>query len=83
VFAIEAAEEVMGVGAALGGVAFDAGGDEVAVGVAAAFGARDDVIQASSAAIESTKAIETEAAVASVNSTAMGIILEEIDLFEV
>lgn len=71
VFTVETAEKIVGVSAAFGGVTFDAGGDEVAVGIAAALCARNDVVEAASAPIEMTKAIETAAAVAVVDGAAM------------
>gem|GEM_PF-4826495 len=83
VFAVEAAKKVVGVSATFGGVAFHAGGDEVAVGVAAATGPRDDVVEAAGTPIEAAKAIEAAAAVAIVDGSAMCRVLEEIDLFEV
>ena len=52
VLAVEAAEKVMRVSPTLERVAFAAGGDQIAVGVAAAFRAGDDVIETASAAIQ-------------------------------
>ena len=81
--AIEAAEKVVGVSTAFGGVALDASGDEVAVGIAAAPGTWNDVVEAASAGIETAEAIETASAVTVVNGTAMCGVFEEINLFKV
>lgn len=82
-FAVKATEQVVGVSAAFGGVAFDARGDKITVRIAALFGAWDDVIETPGAAIKASEAVETEAAFAVVNGAAMSGVFEEIDLFEV
>ncbi len=82
-FTVEAAQKVVGVGAAFGGVALYASGDQVAIGITAATGARNHMVKATSAAIETAEAVETAAAVAVVDGAAISRVLEKIDLFEV
>lgn len=61
VISVEKAEKILARAFAFLGIAFDARGDEVAVGVAAAVNARDNVIEAARAGGEETETVEAEA----------------------
>jgi hypothetical protein len=65
-FAIEAAEEVGGAGLPFSGVAFDAGGNQIAVGVGTQAGLGDDVIEALHGGVDLPQAVEAKAALAPV-----------------
>lgn len=79
----ETAEEIGGVLFALLGVAFDAAGNEVAIGIDAAHGLRDDVIEASSVGSKAAHAVETEIALASMDGFAKSGGLQEVEGLEV
>lgn len=81
--AVEPAKEVLSGTLALRGVAFDAAGDEIAVGVELALRLRDDMIEATLAASDAAQAVKARAAVASVYGLTQGGSFHEIDLFEV
>jgi hypothetical protein len=81
--AIEKAEKIGCRTFAFQRIAFEAAGDEVAVGVAAGLDAGDDVVQALDARVGATKAIKTMTAFAEVDGLAQGASLEEVELLEV
>jgi hypothetical protein len=81
--AVKRAEEVGGGALSFRGIAVEAGRDEVAVGVATGFYARDDMVEALDASVNAAQAIEAEATFAEVDGLAEGAGLEEVELFEV
>ncbi len=82
-FAVERAEKV-GCGAAtFVGVAFDAAGDEVAVGIILKFDARNDVVEAAHGRGEATPAIKAEAVLAVVDGIALSAAFQEVQFVEV
>src|SRR4029077_17516119 len=81
--AIEAAQKILGGGFSLLGIAFDAAGNEIAVGIAASAGKRDDMIEDSPAHGEAPHAIKALAALAHMNGLAATAHLQEIHLLEV
>lgn len=80
--AMEEAEKIGGRATALEGVAFDAAGDEVAVGIVLDFHARDDVIEAAHLGGEPALTIEAPAAFAGMDGAAQSAVLEEVQLLE-
>jgi|SRR5271163_524628 len=81
--AVEPAEEIGGGARAFEGIAFEAGGDEVAVGVVAGADAGHDVVEALDAGVGAAETIETVAAFAEVDGLAQGAGLEEVEFFQV
>ena len=79
----EPAEKIGGGTVAFERIAFEAAGNQVAVGVEARLDARQDVIEALAARVGSPQTIETVAALAEVDGLAQGAGLEEVELFEV
>jgi hypothetical protein len=82
-FAVEPAEEIADGTFALLGVALDAGRDEVAVGIAAEAGARDDVVEALLGLGEAAQTVKAAAALAGVDGLAESPGLQEVDAVEV
>jgi len=80
--AVERAYKLDGVALRFIGIAIETAGDEVAVGIAAEAGLRDDVVEAPSLGDEPTQTIEAAAALAGVNGPAERLGLEEIGLRE-
>jgi hypothetical protein len=81
--AVEPAEK-MGRGTlAFEGIAFEAGGDQVAIGVAPGPGAGHDVIEALDARVGAAQTIKTMAALAEVDGLAQSPGLEEVEVFQV
>jgi hypothetical protein len=64
-------------------IAFEAGGDQVAIGVAPGAGTGHDVVEALNAGVGTTQTIKTMAAFAEVDGVAQGAGLEEVEVFEV
>jgi hypothetical protein len=64
-------------------IAFEATGNQVAVGIEARLGARHDMIEALGARVGAAQAIKTVAAFAEVNGLTQGAGLEEVEFFEV
>jgi hypothetical protein len=81
--AVEPAEEMGGGALAFEGIAFEAGGDQVAVGVVPGPGAGYHVIEALDARVGAAQTIKTMAAFAEVDGLAEGAGLEEVELFQV
>jgi hypothetical protein len=81
--AVEAAKKVLCHGFAFLGVAFHAGGNEVAVEIAARPGKRDDVVEAAHAGGEPAQTIEAKATVARMNGGAPRFRSQEIRLLDV
>jgi len=73
--AVEAAKKILCHGFAFLGVAFHAGGNEVAVGIAPHAGKRHDMVEAAHAGGETAQTIEAQATVARMNgsSTLWGV----------
>ena len=80
--AVEGAEKIGGGAVALAGVAFEAGGNQVAVRIAAEARAGHDVVEALHAGGSAAKAIEANAALAIVNGFAQGPGLQEVGGFQ-
>jgi len=80
--AVERAYKLDGGTLGLIGVAIETAGDEVAVGIAAEAGLRNDVIEAPSMGDEPAQTIEAAAALAGVHSAAERLGLEEVGLRE-
>jgi hypothetical protein len=81
--AVEGAQKIFGGAFSLLRVAFDAAGNEIAVGIAASAGVRDDMVEDSTARDEPPQAIEAPAALAHMNGLAAAADLQEIHLLEV
>jgi hypothetical protein len=79
----EPAEKIGGGTFAFERIAFEAAGNQVAVGVAARLDAGHDVIEALHARVGAHQAIETVSAFAEVDGLAQGAGLEEVQLFQV
>lgn len=77
--AVEPAEKMGGGAFAFEGITFEAGGDQVAVGVAPGACAGHDVVKALDAGVGAAEAIETMAAFAEVDGLAQGAGLEEVE----
>jgi hypothetical protein len=80
---IEGAQKIFGGSFSLLGIAFDAAGDQIAVGIASSAGKRDDMIEDSPAHGEPPQAIKALAALAHMNGLAAAAHLQEIHLLEV
>lgn len=80
--AVKETEKVFAGAFAFLGVAFDAGRDEVAMGVAAAVNARDNVIEAPRAGREATETVEAQAALTRMDEFAKRPHFEEVDVLE-
>src|SRR6266481_5130104 len=63
-------------------IAFEAGGDQVAIGVAPRPGAGHDVVEAVDAGVSAAQTIKTVAAFAEVDGLAQGAGLEEVEFFQ-
>jgi len=81
--AVEPAEEMGGGTLAFEGIAFEAAGDQVAIGVAPGADAGHDVVEALDARVSTAQTIKTMAAFAEVDGLAQGAGLEEVESFEV
>ena len=81
--AIEGAQKIFGGGCSLLRVAFDAAGNEIAVGIAPAAGLRDDMVEDSPTGDEPPQTIKAQAALAHVNGLAPTADLQEIHFVEV
>ena len=81
--AVEPAEKMGGGTLAFEGIALEAGGDQVAIGVAPGADAGHDVVKALDARVGAAQTIKTMAAFAEVDGLAQGAGLEEVEGFEV
>src|SRR6266852_1295752 len=81
--AIEPAEKIGGGTLAFERIAFEAGGNQVAIGVAPRLGAGHDVVEALDARVGAAQTIKTMAAFAEVDGLAQGAGLEEVEVFQV
>jgi hypothetical protein len=81
--AIEPAEKIGGGTVAFEGIAFEAGRDQVPVGIAASFDAGHDVIEAVDAGVRAAQAIEAVAALAEVDGLAEGAGAQEVEMAQV
>jgi hypothetical protein len=81
--AVEPAEKIGGGTLAFERIAFEAGGNQVAVGVVPRFDAGHDVVEALDARVGKAQTIETMAAFAEVDGLAQGAGFEEVEVFEV
>jgi hypothetical protein len=81
--AIERAEKVGGGTFSFLGIAFEAAGNQVAVGVAASLDAGHNVVEALDARVDALETVKTVAAFAEVDGLAQGAGLEEVQLFQV
>jgi hypothetical protein len=81
--AVEPAEKVGGGALTLERIAFEAGGNQVAIGIVAGLDAGYDVVEALDAGVGAAQTIKTMAAFAEVDGLAQGAGLEEVEGFEV
>jgi hypothetical protein len=81
--AVEPAEEIGGGTFAFERIAFEAGGNQVAIRVVPRLDAGHDVIEALDAGVGAAQTIKTMAAFAEVDGLAQGARLEEVELFQV
>ncbi len=81
--AVEPAEKMGGRPLPFQGIAFEAGGNQVAVGVAPRPGTGHDVVEALDARVGAAQTIKTMAAFAEVDGLAQGAGLEEVEVFQV
>lgn len=79
--AVERAEKVGGGLLSFLGIAFEAGGNQVAVGVAASLDAGLDVVEALGVRVGAAQAVKTVAAFAEVDGVAQGAGFEEVEFF--
>jgi len=79
----EGAQKIFGGRFSLLGVAFNAAGNEIAVGIAASTGSRDDVVEHSPTSDETPQAIKAMAALARMNGLTPAADLQEVQLLEV
>ncbi len=79
----EPAEKIGGGTFAFERIAFEAAGNQVAVGIASALDAGRDVIEALGARVGAPQTIKTASAFAEVNGLTQGAGLEEVELFKV
>jgi len=79
----EGAQKIFGGRFSLLGVAFNAAGNEIAVGIAASAGSRDDVVEHSPTSDEAPQAIKAMAALARMNGLTPAAHLQEIQLLKV
>src|SRR3989442_10447403 len=81
--AVEPAEKMGGGTLSFEGIAFEAGGNQVAIGVALRPCTGHDVVEALDARVGAAQTIKTVAAFAEVDGLAQGAGLEEVEVFEV
>jgi hypothetical protein len=81
--AVEPAEKIGGGTLAFERIAFEAAGNQVAIGVVSPPGAGNDVVEALDARVGAAQAIETMAAFAEVDGLAEGAGLEEVEVLQV
>jgi hypothetical protein len=81
--AVEPAEEMGSGTLAFERITFEAGGDQVAIGVASGADAGHDVVEALDARVGAAQTIKTMAAFAEVDGLAKGASLEEVEFFQV
>jgi len=81
--AIEPAEKIGGGTLSFERIAFEAGGNQVAIGVAPRPGTGHDVVEALDARVGAAQTIKTMAAFAEVDGLAQGAGLEEVEVFQV
>jgi hypothetical protein len=81
--AVKPAEEIGGGTLAFERIAFEAGGNQVAIGVAPSADAGHDVVEALGARVGAAQTIKAMAAFAEVDGLAEGAGLEEVEVFEV
>ena len=81
--AVEPAEKIGGGTLAFERIAFEAGGNQVAIGVMPGADAGHDVVEALDARVGAAQTIETMAAFAEVDGLAQGAGLEEVEFFQV
>jgi hypothetical protein len=81
--AVEPAEEIGGGTLAFERIAFEAGGNQVAIRVAPGPDAGHDVVEALDAGVGAAQAIKTMAAFAEVDRLAQGAGFEEVEVFQV
>ncbi len=82
-FAVEPAEKMGGGTLSFERIAFEAGGNQVAIGVAPRPGAGHDVVEALDARVGAAQTIKAMAAFAEVDGLAQGAGLEEVEVFQV
>ncbi len=81
--AVEPAEKMGGGTLAFERIAFEAGGNQVAIGVAPRPGTGHDVVEALDARVGAAQTIKTMAAFAEVDGLAEGAGLEEVEVFQI
>jgi hypothetical protein len=81
--AVEPAEKIGGGTLAFKRIAFEAGGDQVAIGVVPGTDAGHDVVEALDAGVGAAQTIEAMAAFAEVDGLAQGAGLEEVEGFQI
>lgn len=81
--AIKPPEKIGGGHAALVGVAFEAAGDQVAVGIASQLGLRHDMVEAFDAGGEAAQAVKARTALAGMNGLTKSRVPEKICRFEI
>jgi hypothetical protein len=81
--AVEGVQKIFGGSFSFLRVAFDAAGNEIAVGIAASAGVRDDMVEDSTTGDEPPQAIKAPAALAHMNGLAAAAHLQEIHLLEI
>jgi len=81
--AVEPAEEMGGRAFSFERIAFEAGGNQVAIGVAPRLCTGHDVVEALDARVGAAQTIKTVAAFAEVDGLAQGAGLEEVEVFQV
>jgi len=81
--AVEPAEKIGGGTLSFERIAFDAGGNQVAIAVASRLGTGHDMVEALDARVGAAQAIKTMAAFAEVDGLAQGAGLEEVEVFQV
>ena len=81
-FAIEKAEKIGGGLAGFEGVAFEAAGDEVAVGIQAGVHARHNVVEAQQSGCEPAKTVKAAATLARMDGLAQSPVLSKVGVLE-
>jgi hypothetical protein len=81
--AVEPAEKIGGGTLAFERIAFEAAGNQVAIGVVPRFDAGHDVVEALDARVGEAQTIKTMAAFAEMDGLAQGAGLEEVEVFEI
>src|SRR5882724_10353187 len=81
--AVEPAEKIGGGTLSFERIAFEAGGNQVAIGVAPGPDAGHDMVEALDARVGAAQTIKTMAAFAEVDGLAQGAGLEEVEIFQV